>query len=107
MSEILDNEEKIMRYLMFCIDNHIDKEQQMIGKISLSNSATSYTRGEWSQYSLPIYEKLLLAASRKPEGLRDIKRFVERLKNEKNSTGKPLLSKDFLRMWNIFKEYAQ
>lgn len=107
MSEILDNEEKIMRYLMFCIDNHIDKEQQMIGRASLSKSATSYARGEWSQYSLPIYEKLLLAASRKPEGLRDIKRFVERLKNEKDSTGKPLLSKDFLRMWNIFKEYTQ
>lgn len=106
MAEILDNEEKIMRYLMFCLDARLDSEMQKIGsgqrfgRQSIDNSGIQ-------PYSLPIYERLMLAASRDKTALVIIKENVERLKNVNGKDGKRLLSKEFLDMWNKFSVYAK
>ena len=106
MSEILDNEEKIMRYLMFCLDSKLDIEMQKIGS-ELKFSRQSTEESSTQPYSLPIYERLMLAASRDRAALSNIKENVERLKNVKGKDGKRLLSKEFLEMWNKFSVYAK
>ena len=106
MAEILDNEEKIMRYLMFCLDSRLDTEMQKIG-YEQKFRRQSVESSKIQPYSLPIYERLLLAASRDKTALAHIKENVERLKNVKGRAGKPLLSKAFLDMWNKFSVYAK
>ena len=106
MSEILDNEEKIMSYLMFCLDSKLDIEMQKIGS-ELKFSRQSTEESSTQPYSLPIYERLMLAASRDRAALSNIKENVERLKNVKGKDGKRLLSKEFLEMWNKFSVYAK
>lgn len=105
MAEILDNEEKIMRYFMFCLDPLTDKEQQKIGSgITRYNSHISK---EYQDYSLPIYEKLLLSASRNRAALAEIDKSIKQLKNTNGKDGKPLLSESFKDMWKLFAAYIK
>lgn len=105
MAEILDNEEKIMRYFMFCLDPLTDKEQQKIGRdITKHNNSISK---EYQDCSLPIYEKLLLAASRNKPALAEIDKSIKQLKNTKGKEGKPLLSESFKDMWKLFATYIK
>ena len=105
MAEILDNEEKIMRYFMFCLDPLTDKEQQKIGRdITKHNNSISK---EYQDCSLPIYEKLLLAASRNKPALAEIDKSIKQLKNTKGKDGKPLLSESFKDMWKLFATYIK
>ena len=106
MAEILDNEEKIMRYLMFCLDARLDIEMQKIGS-NLRLRRQSIENSSIQPYSLPIYERLMLAASRDKAALVNIKENVEKLRNVKGKDGKRLLSKEFLDMWNKFSGYAK
>ena len=108
MSEILDSEEKLMKYLMFCLDYQLDIHSQKIGKNSPSNkhnenSATFNVAG----CSLPIYEKLLLAISRNPKSIGEIKSVVNKLSAAKDSCGNYILSQEFKDMWNLFSEYSR
>lgn len=106
MGEILDSEEKLMRYMLFCLDPQLDESMQELGEkvVGMSKSGLGHS---WEDYTLPLYERLLLAASRTPKVLKDIDRNVERLKKVTGKDGKPLLSKSFLNMWKLFIPYAK
>lgn len=105
MAEILDNEEKLMRYMIFCLDPLISIDQQKIGS-ELQKSHAG--KGDiYQEYSLPLYERLLLAASRDHQALAEIDKNVKRLKDAKGKDGKPLLSKAFMKMWNLFAAYTK
>ena len=106
MADILNSEEKLMRYLMFCLDGNIECEQRKIGT-EVSKSHNSGNTTAWNQCAYPIYERLLLAASRDKETLRGIRDNIEKLKEVKDNDGKALLSDEFLRMWNMFAIYAK
>lgn len=107
MSEILDSEEKLMRYLMFCLDDQTDKELQNIGKQIKTVHTGDNDNSTWRDCSIPIYEKLLLATSRNRPALKNIRDNVERLRKAKDKNGQPLLSKKFIDMWNLFAPYAK
>lgn len=107
MSEILDSEEKLMRYLMFCLDDQMDKEQLNIGKHLRTVHFGDNDNSAWRDCSLPIYEKLLLATSRNRSALKNIRDNVEKLRKAKDINGKPLLSKAFIDMWNLFAPYTK
>ena len=107
MSEILDSEDKLMRYLMFCLDDQTDKEQQNIGKQLKTMHSCDNDNSVWKDCSLPIYEKLLLATSRNRSALKNIRDNVEKLREAKDKNGNKLLSEVFINMWNLFAPYAK
>ena len=107
MSEILDSEEKLMRYLMFCLDDRMDQGQLNIGKQLKTMHSGDYDNPAWKDCSLPIYEKLLLATSRNRPALINIRDNVERLRKAKDKNGKSLLSRKFIDMWKLFAPYAK
>lgn len=107
MSEILDSEEKLMRYLMFCLDDQTDKGQQNIGKQLKTVHSCDNDNSAWKDYSIPIYEKLLLATSRNRSALKNIGDNIEKLRKAKDKNGKLLLNKAFINMWNLFAPYAK
>jgi hypothetical protein len=90
---------------MFCLDPLMDQGQQEIGS-ELPKYHSGVSDG-YQDYTYPLYERLLLAASRDHKALAEIGRNVERLKNVKGKDGKPLLSDAFLKMWNLFSVYAK
>ena len=102
MSEILDSEEKIMRYLMFCLDSNMDEGDLRIGSQVSRNSNAGGDESSMSEYSMPIYERLLLASSRKPQLLADIDKSIKQLENSCNSS----LSKEFREFWSLFETFA-
>ncbi len=106
MAEILDSQEKLMRYLLFCLDDRLETEMQKIGS-ELNTRKPSGGSGNMDALTLPIYERLLLAASRDQAALGHIKKNVERLKGVKGRNGEPLLSKEFMEMWEKFSVYAK
>lgn len=99
MSEIIGDEERMMGYIMHCLDPFA-----MPGKQIKKRNQTKHGGGNQDKglYLLPIYEKLLVAASRNPQLLDDIGRNIELLKDTRDKDGLPLLSKDFNDMWAAF-----
>lgn len=99
MSEIIGDEERMMGYIMHCLDPFA-----MPGKQIKKRNRTKHGSGNSDKglYLLPIYEKLLVAASRNPQLLDDIDRNIELLKDTRDKDGQPLLSEDFNDMWEAF-----
>ena len=99
LSEIIGDEERMMGYIMHCLDPFA-----MPGKQIKKRNQTKHGSGNSDKgvYLLPIYEKLLVAASRNPQLLDDIGRNIELLKDTRDKDGQPLLSKDFNDMWEAF-----
>ena len=99
MSEIIGDEERMMGYIMHCLDPFAMPVQQMKKSSHAKHGGGNQDKG---LYLLPIYEKLLVAASRNPQLLDDIGRNIELLKDTRDKDGQPLLSKDFNDMWEAF-----
>ena len=107
MSAILDSEEKWLRYLMFCLDSQMAREEQNIGKDLTNPHVGGNDDTVWQRCSLPIYEKLLLASSRDRMALKKIQHIVEKLSKAEGQAEKPLLSDEFINMWKLFSKYSK
>ena len=110
MSEILHNEERLMQYILFCLDPAIDGDMLEFkeGRVQQAGNGN----GGFAAYSLPLYERLLLAASRNRSALVEIKRNIDKLKDSNckpltDDDGVPLLSDEFLELWNLFEKYIK
>ena len=99
MSEIIGDEERMMGYILHCLDPFAMPGKQMKKRNQTKHGGGNSDKG---LYLLPIYEKLLVAASRNPQLLDDIGRNIELLKDTRDKDGQPLLSKDFNNMWEAF-----
>ena len=99
MSQIIGDEERMMGYIMHCLDPFAMPVKQMKKSSHAKHGGGNQDKG---LYLLPIYEKLLVAASRNPQLLDDIGRNIELLKDTCDKDGQPLLSKDFNDMWEAF-----
>lgn len=104
IEQILDTDEKILRYLLFILDNDMSEKDQYIGKDKNYHSGKTSTSA-WGQYTLPVYEKLLLAASRDRVALKEFISKAEKLKDCK-SDKKSILNDDFFKMLEMFKKYV-
>ncbi len=105
MEQILDSDERMLRYLLFILDNDMPEKEQFIGK-NKENKGSKSANLIWGQYALPVYERLLLAASRGKAALKEFITKAEGLrggKNEKNS----ILNDDFFKMVDLFKQYTK
>ena len=51
---------------------------------------------------MPVYEHLMLSASRHPEKLKEIDQVINKLQNLN-----PEIIDDFMPVWNVFKEFAK
>lgn len=96
---IINNEEKFLKYLSFLLSGD---PPEPIGTESLPTNGEG-KNGQQFQ-SIPIFENLLVTASRRPDRLRLIENLIERVKAE-GKEGEPIVSEDFLKLWSVFKDY--
>lgn len=98
---LINNKIKFYQYLQFLLSPEdftesmfIDEElsDKKIGKAANENSLQLYA---------PVYENLLLAASRNPEKLKEVNNIVERLEKIDSE-----IVQDFKPIWKVFKEFA-
>lgn len=107
MAEILDTEDKVMKYLMFLLDNNMDAEDMNIGSECNRQEDNGGSNDVFIDYRTPILEKMLLAASRNRKALGRMKDTIDKMKDMKDMHGKALLSKEFMAFWNTFKEFSK
>jgi hypothetical protein len=56
--------------------------------------------------TLPLYEKLLIAASRDKKKIKMAAKTIALLQHEKDEQGQPIVEKDFTAFFDVFKPFA-
>lgn len=96
---IINNEEKFLKYLSFLLSGD---PPEPIGTERLP--VMGDVKNSQSFQTIPIFENLLVTASRRPDRLRLIENLIERLKGD-GMDGETIVSEDFLKLWSVFKDY--
>ncbi len=105
-SSIIDSREKFLKYLAFLLTG---EEIDIIDNPAQNNNKgkTGSGLGTWSFAEAPVYEKLLIAASRYPNKLKSIDSLIQRLKAESQFLEKPIISAEFESFWQIFQSFVK
>ncbi|MFT6810694.1 MAG: hypothetical protein ACJA01_003939 [Saprospiraceae bacterium] len=101
-SSIINNRSKFLSYLAFLLSEETpsphdanELEPDSKGK-GVSSSINALFEGS------PVFEKLLITASREPKKLTSIDSLILRLKNETDESGNSIVSAEFQKMWEVF-----
>ena len=105
-SNIISNKSRFLSYLSFLLSDSaptvISDENDVNSQKSSSNhNGIAYFEGT------PIYEKLLVAASRNPKKLNKINSLIDRIREQRDKDDQPIVSDDFEAMWEIFKPFLK
>ena len=98
---LINNKAKFYQYLQFLLSPEDFTESLLIDDINKKDSFKNYSPDSLLHFSAPVYENLLLAASRNPEKLIEIERIMQRLEKCDSK-----IVEDFQPIWNVFKEFA-
>ena len=55
----------------------------------------------------PVFENLLIAASRYPDKLKSIDTLIQRLKSESSQLEEPIITEEFESFWGVFNNFMQ
>jgi len=100
-NEMINSRQSFYRYLQFLLSpDELDGLSEIISDEGGSGSGNG-TGGIQAEFSPPIYEHLLLAASRSPAKLREINQIMFRLERLNSE-----VIEDFKPVWEIFKKFA-
>jgi hypothetical protein len=102
LKKIIDSQDKFFEYLRFLLAEDITKEDLLsTGEEPKHISAGDESEGDW-HVNLPIYEQLLVAASRSPRKLKDIDDAIQKLTTGDESSTK-VIPEAFLSFWGAFR----
>jgi len=105
-SSIINNRSRFLSYLSFLLaaetpglHNGNDLTKSETNKAGNGNGIAFFE-------GTPVYEKLLLVASRNPARLKKIDNLIQRLKGEQEKGGgTEIVSKEFEKMWAVFNQF--
>jgi hypothetical protein len=105
-SNIISNKSRFLSYLSFLLSDNAptiisDENDENSKKSSSNHNGIAYFEGT------PIYEKLLVAASRNPKKLNKINSLIDRIREQRDQDDQPIVSDDFDAMWEIFKPFLK
>lgn len=104
LRKIIDSSDKFFEYLRFLIADEITKEDLLsAGEEEDESFHQDSDKTGWSM-NLPIYEQLLVAASRYPQRLGEVDTIVQRLiSDRKVSSEQKIVPDAFLSFWEVFR----
>ena len=108
-TSVINSREKFLKYLTFLLLGE-DPEiinNTLLDKDSANNQSIDKKMGNWAFQGIPVFEKLLIAASRYPKKLPSIDRLIEYLKSETAETGEQIVTEDFESLWSVFNNYRE
>lgn len=104
LRSIINSRDRFFEYLRFLLAEDLNKEP--VGAEAIDNGGNGNGDGAsiWDM-STPIFEQLLLAASRSPQRLKAIDDVIQQLRKEEgdNSTSN-VIPHEFLEFWEAFKQ---
>ena len=105
-SSIIDSREKFLKYLAFLLSG---EETDIINTLDQNHNTGKKGGGEdtWLFSDAPVYERLLIAASRYPDKLKSIDLLIQKLKSESASLETPIISPEFESFWQIFQSFVK
>jgi HKD family nuclease len=105
-TSIINSREKFLKYLTFLLTG---EETDVIGTADRDNEKKSAgtTENVWAFSGTPVFEKLLVAASRYPHRLKSIDALMQRLKAESASLDEPIITEEFESFWWVFKTFME
>lgn len=106
---LIDSQSKFFKYLQFLLaENPYDGEATFGNENSERFSMPAAGDSPYLFYSgQPIFEQLLIAASRQPAKLRSIDKLIRRIleeSHEKTDGQEPIIPEAFLSFWEVFKK---
>jgi len=105
-TSIINSREKFLKYLTFLLTGEeIAIIENGAAKSDISKNQNGH--GSWSSSGTPVFEKLLIAASRHPEKLKSIDTLIQRLKSETSPTDEPIVTAEFESFWLVFQNFMQ
>lgn len=110
LRRIIDTQDKFFDYLRFLLADEITKEDLLAtGDVESPPDTSSDAEDGW-RGDLPIYEQLLVVASREPRKLREIDEVIRHLSarvddgsGAPEESRKPVIPEAFLSFWNAFR----
>ena len=101
LKKIIDSQDKFFEYLRFLLAEDITKEDLLSTGEDTQIHHGDGSEGDW-HVNLPIYEQLLVAASRSPRKLKDIDDAIQKLTSG-DKTSPPVIPDAFLSFWGAFR----
>ncbi|MFW9940375.1 MAG: phospholipase D family protein [Candidatus Thorarchaeota archaeon] len=104
---IINSQDKFFKYIAYLLLNdqtgYSVYQDDIINKeFSIDSKVISY----WSIPGMPIFENLMIAASRSPKKLKSIDELINKLKENSTEQTKKIITKEFESFWNMFKELS-
>ena len=106
-TSIINSRDKFFRYLQFLLTGEENDIIKDIKPALVERKNGDLSSESWNIFGIPIYEKLLIAASRFPEKLKAVNNLIERIKNETGDDEEPIISQEFQQFWNNFIKYYE
>lgn len=102
LRKIIDSRDKFFDYLQFLLAEEIHKED-LVGGETPAKGTPEDADSDW-QAKLPIFEQLLITASRSPRKLKDIDEVIRHLATKDSSPdGASIVPPDFIPFWEAFR----
>ncbi len=105
LKKIINSEDKFFEYLRFLLADEITKED-LIASIEDDDphSQSGYDSDESAHFNLPIYEQLLVVASRTPRKLAEVDEIIRHLAGDENGN-ECVIPETFLSFWETFRAF--
>ena len=94
---IINSRDKLFAYLRFLLTDELSKEDFAEGPTKKGGTGA---KGAGWEIEMPIFEQLLVAASRNPRRLLEVDRVISSLREDKDDGVVP---DDFLSLWEVFR----
>lgn len=99
---IISDQDKFFEYLRFLLADDFDKESSDDGKGEDKKMEKAGDASIWDLAS-PIFEQLLITASRRPDRLKDIDEIIRQLRDGDDQNEKAIVPPEFLTLWESFR----
>ena len=106
LKSLISSRDNFFKYLNFLLleNPYLENNTLDLGGKNNGNDNGDAVRG--SNTDLPIFEHLLIAASRNPQKLKAVDRLVQRLKDDDQDDTAKIVPDEFYDFWNVFKKVA-
>lgn len=102
---LIDSQEKFFQYLRFLLTENPYEEDVIIpGEHEYGDLAPNGIPSGAFEFDFPIFEQLLVAASRSNEKLKTVDDLIHRIQTEETSEATVIIPQEFLDFWQVFHQ---
>jgi len=106
ITSIINSRDKFLKYLTFLLTGEEIESIESDSNVEKINTVSKIFVS-WAIAGTPVFEKLLIAASRYPNKLKSINKLIECIKSESEQSDEPVITPEFESFWQVFQKYIK